>query len=159
VCAHPDAVEINEAIVGVGGKKSNRVIARQYDLHHDAVRRHREHIPKLLLEAAKHTEAFEIDSILMRIEDLERETLNQLEELKDEEDPDRKTILLAIREQRSNIELVAKAWQLIDKASQVHVHISDQAYAAIVGALEYYPEAQFAVVDALAPLAELEERG
>jgi hypothetical protein len=70
VCSHENALWINEALVVEG--KANRVIARQYDLHHDAVRRHREHIPELLVEGAKHTSAFEVDAILMRIEDLER---------------------------------------------------------------------------------------
>ena len=50
ICTAKDAVTINEDLVLRG--KSNRAISRQYGLHHDAVRRHREHIPDLLVKAS-----------------------------------------------------------------------------------------------------------
>jgi hypothetical protein len=43
VCAHEDAVLINEALVVQG--QSNRAITRQYALSKDAIRRHREAYP------------------------------------------------------------------------------------------------------------------
>ena len=67
-------------------------------------------------------------------------------------------ILRTIAQQRENIRLIVQVHEMLDKAPTINVHISDQAYAALVGALDLYPEAQIAVVDALAPLAELEER-
>ena len=138
------------------GTGTNRGIAKQYGVNHQAVQRHREHIPELLVKSATNLDAFGIDSILMKIENNEKETLDIIEALKTDEERDYELLLKAIAQQRGNIELVAKVMQLIDKAPQVHVHISEQAYQAIVDALEDQPEAQFAVVDALAPLAELE---
>jgi len=155
VCSHPDSLSVNEALVVEG--RSLRDIGRQYGLDKSALQRHKAHIPHLLLQASRHTESFEADSILLRIEDLERRTLKRLEILEEEDDADHRTILQAIREQRANIELIARVRQIIDSAPKiVTVHISDEAYRAIAGALEQFPEAQFAVVDALAPLAELE---
>jgi hypothetical protein len=154
VCAHEDAFEINEAIVGVGGQKSNRAIARQYDLHHDAVRRHKDHIPELLVQASQDRQGYEADAILSRIEDLERETLEQLEAAKTDEDLDRRVILQAIREQRGNIELVAKVKQLIDQAPKVEVLIAPQVQQVIIDSLHPFPEARLAVATALGALEE-----
>jgi len=139
VCAHEAAFEINERIVM--GKESNRAIACQYDLNRESVRRHREHIPELLREASRNTDVFETETILLRIEDLERETLEQLEALKKSKRPDRRTILTAIREQRENIRLVAQVRQIIDKAPQT-VLIAPQVREVIVQALMPYPEAR-----------------
>jgi transposase len=81
VCAHPDAVLINEAIVVEG--KSNRAIASHYGLGREAVRRHKEHIPKLLLKARENLDAYNAASILSKIETLQHETLEQLAGAKD----------------------------------------------------------------------------
>jgi hypothetical protein len=151
VCSHEDAVLINEELVLT--KRSNRTIARQYSLHHDAVRRHRQHIPQLLLEASRETDLFEVDSILMQIENLQRETLEQLEALKDADEDgfvDRRAVLLTIREQRANIELVARVRQLIDTAPQVNmVLIAPEVRNTLIEALEPHPEARDSVVSAL----------
>ena len=124
VCTHPDSLDINEALVIEG--HSNRAVARQFALHHDAVRRHRKHIPQLLVKAAEDFQSYEAASILARVEHLEHETLEVLEALKDEEDPDQRAILLAIREQRANIELIAKIRQLIDQAPQVNILLTQE---------------------------------
>jgi hypothetical protein len=150
VCSHTESFEINEALVVE--KKSNRAVARQYDLHHDSVRRHKEHIPELLVKASEHTEEFEADSILLRIEALERETLDQLKALKEEDEPNRRTILFAIREQRSNIELIARVRQIINDAPQVNILISSHVQQVIIDALYPYPDAKQAVADSLASL-------
>jgi hypothetical protein len=57
VCTHPDSLDINEALVIEG--RSNRAVARQFGLHHDAVRRHRKHIPELLVRAAEDFQSYE----------------------------------------------------------------------------------------------------
>jgi hypothetical protein len=153
VCVHPDSLEINELLVVAG--RSKRTVADQFGLSATAVQRHKEHIPELLIEAARNTKAFEVDSILMRVEDLERETLTQLEGAKEDiEDGegDRKVILAAIREQRSNIELVAKIRQIIDSATTVNIAMHPEFVEVqniVVTALDHYPDAKRAVVDAL----------
>jgi hypothetical protein len=151
VCSHPESFEINEALVL--HKQSNRRIAPQYGLDEKAIRRHREHIPELLLKAKEDLDSYEASSILQRIEDLEKETLDQLQALKDEDDPDRRTILLAIREQRANIELVAKIRQLIDQAPQVNVLVNHPEWVelrtTLLYALNAYPEARGSILRVL----------
>jgi hypothetical protein len=61
VCEHPDAVAINEALVLE--RQSNRAITRQYGLSKDAVRRHREHIPQLLVKAYEAEEIADADRL------------------------------------------------------------------------------------------------
>ena len=148
VCAHPDAVLINEAMVVEG--KSNRAIASHYGLGREAVRRHKEHIPKLLLKARENLDAYTAASILSKIETLQHETLEQLEGAKD--DGDRRVVLGAIREQRANLELVARLMQLINEQPSVTLNLSPafvQYRTLIVGALDAYPEAQAEVLSAL----------
>jgi hypothetical protein len=86
VCNHPDAVLINEHLVGIGGKLSNRAIARQYDLHHDAVQRHRQHVPELLVKASQAMEVAEADSLIDQMRDLQRRALSILDKAEDAED-------------------------------------------------------------------------
>ena len=160
VCTHPDSLDINEALVIEG--HSNRRVARQFGLHHDAVRRHRKHIPQLLLRAAEDFQSYEAASILARVEHLEHETLEVLETLKDEEDPDQRAILLAIREQRANIELIAKVRQLIDQAPQVNILLTQEWVRienAMFAALKDYPQAAASVGAAMRELSKGEGNG
>ena len=154
VCSHPDSLDINEALVIEG--RSNRAVARQFGLHHDAIRRHRKHIPQLLVRAAEDFKSYEAASILARVEHLEHETLKILETLKDEENPDHRTILLAIREQRANIELIAKVRQLIDQAPQVNILVTQEWVRienAMFAALKDYPQAAASVGSAMRELS------
>jgi hypothetical protein len=156
VCAHPESFEINEALVVEG--RSNRAVATQYGLNREAIRRHKSHIPELLIQAGEDLERYESGAILRRIENLEKETLVQLEALKEDDDPDRRTILLAIREQRANIELVAKVHQLIDQAPQMNILVNNPRWVelrtVIVRALEPFPAAKQAISNALAELGQ-----
>ncbi len=157
VCLHPESLAINEALILEG--RSNRATASQYGLDKEAIRRHKQHIPELLLNARDDLSDFEMDSILLKIEHLEQETLRQLEEAKTDEEMDRRVVLAAIREQRQNIELLAKLAQLIDTAPKINVLISPGIQQAIIGALAPYPEARLAVADALEPFEAIEGDG
>jgi hypothetical protein len=149
VCFHPDSLLINEALILEG--KSNRAVASQYGLDREAIRRHKSHIPDLLLKARDDLEGYDTDTILRKIEDLERETLEQLEEAKADKG-DRRIVLAAIREQRQNLELLARLVQLIDASPRVNILITPQVQQVIISALSPYPEARQAVADALATL-------
>ena len=92
VCAHEDAVLINEALVVQG--QSNRAITRQYALSKDAIRRHREHIPELLLKASQAMEVAEADALLDQVRDLQQHALDILN--KAEEAGELRTALAAI---------------------------------------------------------------
>jgi hypothetical protein len=51
VCTHPASLVNTEALVVE--KRSNRATAGQYNLSRESVRRHREHIPELLVKASQ----------------------------------------------------------------------------------------------------------
>jgi len=156
ICTHTEAHAINEALVVE--KRSNRAIASQYSVDRNAVQRHRKHIPELLLKASRNTEEFGADAILLRIEQLEQETLEQLDALKKSKRPDRRTILATIREQRENLRLVAQVRQIIDKAPQT-ILVAPQAREVIIEALRPYPEARHALANRLAELEASENGG
>lgn len=148
VCDHPDAPAINEAIVLEG--RSVRNIAAQYGVSYQSVQRHKDHIPKLLLQAKTNMDIYEAESILGRIEDLERETLAQLEAGK--EDDDRRFVLNAIREQRHNLELASRVAQIIKEAPQINLIQAPEwveLRAVIINALAPYDDASRAVLGAI----------
>jgi hypothetical protein len=151
VCAHPDAVLINEALVIES--QSNRAVTRQYDLSKDAVRRHREHIPELLVKASQAMEVAEADSLLDRIEDLHRRTDAILVELEGTDLHGAK--LAAIREMRRNLELIGEVTKELDRTPTLNLHLNPQYIAvrtAIVQAVDPYPEAREAISRAMLEL-------
>lgn len=148
VCGHPEAFVINEALVLE--KKSNRVVARQFDLHHDAIRRHREHIPRLLVEASRAAEVAEADDLLARVEALHGRTLAILEAA--EGTGELRTALSAVREARGNLELVGRITKELDERPTINLWLSPEwleVRAAIVGALVPHAQARDAVLRAL----------
>jgi hypothetical protein len=149
VCEHPDAVAINEALVLE--RKSNRAITRQYGLSKDAVRRHREHIPQLLVKAHEAEQMAEADKLLTDIRRRQARTLLMLQ--KAEKSGDLRTALAAVREARNNIALLAELRGQLDRRPVVNLMLSAEwleLRALIVGALEPHPDAREAVVRAIA---------
>jgi hypothetical protein len=150
VCSHPDVFEINEALVVHG--VSNRAITRQYDLSKDAVRRHREHIPQLLVKASMAEEVFEADVILERLEGLWRESVAVLEASKNDGDP--RVTLMAIDRAGKQVERLAELRGDISRQPTVNIALVEhpdykRLEDAIVRALEPYDAAKWAVSDAL----------
>ncbi len=148
VCSHPEAIAINEALVIQ--KRSNRLIASQYGVGYNAVQRHREHIPQLLVKAIEAIEAAQADELLAKVRDLQARTLAILEAT--EESREHRTALAAIREARSNLELLAKLLGELDERPVVNLLVSAEwleLRAVIVGALEPHPEARGAVLRAV----------
>ncbi len=91
VCAHEESFAINEDLVV--GITSTRAIAGRYGLEKSSVQRHKEHIPQLLLQARDDMQGYEADAILLRVEHLESETLQLLEDEKAGSEVDRRIIL------------------------------------------------------------------
>jgi|SRR5215217_871573 len=151
VCSHDEQHAINEVLVIEG--QSNRRTASQYGLSEAAIRRHRAHIPQLLLQAKADTDLFETETWLRRVESLERDTLDQLEALKKGRSPDRRTILSAIREQRENLRLVADVIEKMNEAAKSQVgnsyNVGPAAQTLIINALMQHPEARQSVADAI----------
>jgi hypothetical protein len=148
VCSHPEVFKVNEALIIEG--RSNRAVARQFGLHHDAIRRHREHIPEMLLEAHGAEQASEADALLAEVRQV-RDDLRRLCE-KAEENEDYRTAIGGQATLLRYYDLLAKVRKLIDErpqVNQVNVLIAPHVQQLIVNALRPYPEAGWAVSDAL----------
>jgi hypothetical protein len=153
VCTHPDSVLINEAIAIEG--QSNRAIARQFSLHHDAIRRHRRHVPQLLLKASEAEEIMRADAVLEKIEELRLKAMAVLEQA---EASEQHGLMLAAIDRASNqLKLLAQAMgKLHENQINVGVQVAlaehpgyPRLREAVVGALEDHPEAGYAVARAL----------
>src|SRR5215208_4731925 len=148
VCTHPDAVLINEALVI--DRTSNRAVARQYGLSKDALRRHREHIPQLLLEASQAMEVADADDLLSQVRDLQRRSLAILDQAEDA--GELRTALSAIAQARSNLELLGRLAGQLQQAGTINIHLHPEwieLRALILTALEPYSEARGALLTAL----------
>ncbi len=148
VCSHPGREAIDEALVGGA---SNRSVASLYDVSEAAVRRHKaNHLPAKLVMAHAAEEVAQADDLLGQVQDLQARTLAILEAA--EGTKQHRTALSAIREARSNLELLAKLLGELDDRPQVNVLVSPEwleLRVAIVGSLEGYPEAREAVLRAI----------
>lgn len=148
LCEHPEREAIDRALVG---DASNRSVASLYDVSEAAVRRHKaNHLPAKLVMATKAEEVAEADDLLEQARGLQTRTLAVLEAA--EETKQHRTALSAIREARSNLELLAKLLGELDERPIVNLHISPEwleLRTVIVGALEPHPAALRAVVGAL----------
>jgi hypothetical protein len=150
VCAHPDVFTINERLVGIGGKSSNRSIAQQYGVGHGAVQRHREHVPQLLVKASEAMEIADADHLLDQVRNLQQRTLTILS--KAEEGEDLRTALGAISQARGNLELLGKLAGELQQEGTVNIYMNPQwieLRAVIVNALATHPEAKRSVLRAI----------
>jgi hypothetical protein len=149
VCTHPDKAEIDEALVA--GVSSADIAGRYRTIGERALRRHKaNHLPAKLVMAHAAEEVAQADTLLDQVRDLQSRTLAILEAA--EETKQHRTALGAIREARSNLELLAKLLGKLDERPQVNVLVSPEwleLRAVIVTALEPHPEALRAVVGAL----------
>jgi hypothetical protein len=149
VCNHPDREEIDRALVA--GESSAELAGRYRTIGECALRRHKaNHLPAKLVMAHAAKEVAQADSLLDQVRDLQSRTLAILEAA--EETRQHRTALSAIREARSNLELLAKLIGELDERPTVNVLVSPQwleLRAVIVAALEPHPEALRAVVSAL----------
>lgn len=150
VCQNPQRDSIDRMLVE---GTSNRVIARQYGLHHDAVRRHREgHLPAKLVRSQEVRELAEADSLMRRMLQLEQRARTILDEA--HASGDLRTALSGIREARNTLELLAKIAGELDERPVVNVLIAPTVQAVILQALAPYPDAKLAVSSALKELPD-----
>jgi hypothetical protein len=150
ICEHPDREAIDRALVG---DSSNLSISSLFGVSESAVRRHKaNHLPAKLVMAQAAEEIAQADDLLGQMQDLQARTLAVLEAA--ESTNQHRTALSAIREARSNLELLAKLLGELDERPQVNVLISPTVQTAIIAALGPYPEARLAVADALQGLED-----
>src|SRR5215211_7666091 len=149
ICTHPDRTAIDEALVA--GESTGKLAGRYRTIDERALRRHRSnHLPAKLVMARAAEEVAQADDLLGAVQDLQARTLAILEAA--EGSREHRTALAAIREARSNLELLAKLLGELDERPQVNLLISPEwleLRAVIITALEPHPQALRAVVGAL----------
>ncbi len=151
VCAHPEREAINKALVA---GEPYRSVANRYDsLSQAAVQRHEvNHIPATLAKAKEAEEVAHADGLLADVRSLQARTLAVLEAA--ELSHEHRTALAAIREARSNLELLAKLLGELDERPSVAVNVLVSAEwlqlrTVLVGALEPHPDARESVLRAI----------
>ncbi len=150
ICQHPDRESIDKALAR---QTSNRELARVYSLSESAVRRHKgNHLPATLAKAKEAEEVAHADGLLADVRSLQARTLAVLEAA--ELSHEHRTALAAIREARSNLELLAKLLGELDERPSVAVNVLVspewlQLRTVLVTALEPYSDARGAVLRAI----------
>lgn len=147
-CAHPDRRKIDKALVdGV----SERTIAKRFGLSKTAVHRHSAgHIPSLLARAHAVEVVSSADDLLGQVTALKERALGLLATAEKAEDT--RAAILACREIRECISLLAELVGKIDKSPKVNVLVMPEWTAlreTILHALVPYPEAQLSLARAL----------
>lgn len=151
ICTHKRRAEIDAAILDPAGSK--RSIAARFKVSGSAVERHRVHIREKLAQVEEAWTAITRDSLLREIDGLKSEAGAFLEKAK-KADSTREG-LLAIREARSCLELMAKIQGDLKEGSTVNLYLSGEWHelrAAIFSALSPHPEAAAAVSAAILEL-------
>ena len=148
ICAHPEYHAINVAMVQ---RDTYRSIAERWGVSQGAIRRHAlEHLPKLLVKAQEAREIAEADDLLSRLEALQSRTLAVLEAA--EGTQNYSIALAAIREARSNLELIGRLTRELESAPTFNLYLSPEwleLRAMIVASLEPFSEAKESVLRAL----------
>jgi hypothetical protein len=148
VCAHPEHHAINVALVN---RDPYRNITQRYGVSKYALTRHtKEHLPKLLLKAKDAVEVAEADDLLSRLEALQSRTLAVLEAVEGTENYS--IALAAIREARSNLELIGRLTKELESAPTLNLYLNPQwleLRALIVRAIEPFPDARASILRAL----------
>jgi len=148
VCVHKDVEEINKLLVSGEPYKS---VAKRFGLSRSAAYRHKEnHIPELLSKSEEIKEIVTADLLFSKIQE-EGMFVREMRDLARKEG-DFELALKAVDRALKCIELYAKVQGLIQDQPTVNINLHAEWIAlrsTIVKALEPYPEARRAVVDAL----------
>ena len=145
ICGHEHRDAMEDAFVAGQAK---RRIASQHGVSERAVRYHmREHLPALVALARDAERAARADTLLDRMEALQRQTLAILDAPEDQ-----RTALAAIAQARRNLELVGELTKELDRAGTINVALNPEwleIRGVIIAALEPHPTARDSVLRAL----------
>jgi hypothetical protein len=148
ICTHERRDEIEDAFIAGTAK---RRIATHYGVGEKSVRRHmREHLPELLALARDAERAARADTLLDRIEALQRRIEEFLSRV--EHTDNYSATLGAFREMRSNLELIGEVTKELDRAGTINLELSPEwleLRGVIVAALGPHPAARDSVLRAL----------
>lgn len=151
VCAHPDRPAIDQALVN---RRSFRTLAERFGLGRMAlVRHHDDHLPVDLAQAKAAADVAQSDDLLAQIVTLKARAMKILDraEKADKFVP----AIMAIREARECVELLAEMVQAIDRRPTLNLLVAPEWLAArsvLLDALRPYPEARAAVAARLVAL-------
>lgn len=152
VCSHPERRAIDKALVA--GEPVAAVASRYLTLHKMALYRHKdEHLPLRLVKAQDAAEAAEADDLLAQVRALQARALGILDTA--EAAGQLLAALGAIREARGCLELLGKLMGELDERPQVNILVAPEwlaVRAALLAALQPYPEARVAVAARLQAL-------
>ena len=128
-----------------------RNIVERYGVTLGAVNRHATaHVPATLTRAAAAADVAHADTLLAQVQTLHTRTLAILQGA--EKAKEYRTALMAIREARGNLELLAKLLGELNEGAVVNVLVNPEWHhvrTVMVEALSPYPEARVAVAAAL----------
>ncbi len=152
ICTHSERTAVDRALVQGAPLRD---IAGQHGLSKSSVERHQaEHLPTLLTKAKDAEELAAADDLLDQLHSLQATTLGLLR--KAERAGKLGTAVMAIREARGNLELLAKLTQQLDSRPVLNLLVAPEwlaVRAVLLSALAPYPDARATVA---ARLAELE---
>jgi len=145
ICGHVDRVAIDQALIN---KASLRNIAERFGLSTTALHRHKsDHLPAALTQAKAAGEIMRADDLLGQIQDLQKKTLAILARSQDD-----RIALVAIREARSNLELLGRLLGELQTQPIVNIWVNQEwieLRTMILIALEPFPQAKLALAAAL----------
>ncbi len=148
VCSHPQRGAIDHALVA---RASYPSLVAAYSVSSFALCRHKDrHLPKALVEAQDSATAADADDLLRQVRAMQTRTLAILD--KAEAAGRLGTAVMAIREARGNLELLAKLLGELDERPTFNLVVSPawlELRAHILVALAPYPEARASVAEAL----------
>lgn len=144
-CKHPQRDEIDERLARGHGTTT---LSRQYDIHPDALERHRQnHLPNTIAAAKQQDrEADRGDRLLDQLRWLQGKTLHALRQA--EQSGDHATLLSAVREARQTVESIGKMTGAVDDRPQVIVTQLPE-WSIVMSVLAQHPEVRAAVARAL----------
>ena len=146
VCAHPEAPEINRELVN---QVPLEALSKAYGVTTAALHRHKKHIPQQLVRAQDAKEIAAADTLMGRVAELDRKAEDVY--TKAIEANNLTAAIQAVRELRGVTELYAKITGEIQQQTVNIVVMPEWVVlrSAILKALEPYPDALQAVVNAI----------
>lgn len=152
ICAHPQATEINRALVkGV----TCRELALKYHVGHMSLHRHQKagHIPASIAKAEEAKEIAKGDDLLRYVKGILGKAVSYMNQA--EAAGDLRTACSAVREARGCIELLGKVTGEIDNRNQVNVQVNNLTlrdapeYPIFIRIIEKHPVIKAEFVEAL----------
>lgn len=147
ICEDPRALDINEALIIE--RRSLRATACQFNVGREALRRHRNHAPELLVQASRNLKLQQQETLIHRLEEITTETRAILREAREADEPDNRLALMAIQRLERQLEFEAELLEVIKRQPIINVLIAPALEQALGEILYDYPEVHQDVVRAI----------